>query len=167
MKKFFNLVLVFAISILSMSLLSCLFAAAAYFMGKNVLGWFFTSFGCITIIGMFWNMYLQYKNNLISRAIKTRVKLADSYQTISISCAYCSVANIVKIILGTDNEFTCQNCNNLNKIYIDVTTARATKPLIADSDMDSIFKKLNGEKNSTQTRQNTINSQSQSNITIK
>jgi len=50
-------------------------------------------------------------------------------QGLELECSYCSKLTIVPIRFDEDNQFECPHCNNLNSIYISVTTTQVTQPL--------------------------------------
>lgn len=70
-----------------------------------------------------------------------------SYQTADVTCP-CSPTHIqlVPIRLNTDNQYTCNSCQKLIKVYVNIETALATEPII-ETDPQKIFKsKINDTK---------------------
>jgi hypothetical protein len=70
-----------------------------------------------------------------------------SYQTADVTCP-CSPVHrqLVPIRLNTDNQYICNSCQKLIKIYINIETVLATEP-ITETDPQILFKsKINDTK---------------------
>ena len=156
MKSLGKILIILLISFLGLLIPASLMGAAAYFLGKNVLGWFFTTGAVTAVIGWLWNMTLELKSRNLRDAIDAQNKLADAYQNVETSCTYCNTRNIIRVALGKDNNYTCKNCNNVNNVHIEFTTSRKTTAVIADEVLNDVFTKLDAEPNPQ--KQSTVNS---------
>ena len=79
--------------------------------------------------------------------------IAEMATPVTLSCAYCNIQNQVAVSLLKSNGFTCNSCNQLNKVFIQLQTTRVTQPLIGEAvDLKEIA--LDEED---QVRQTTIN----------
>ena len=82
----------------------------------------------VTQIAIFylWNSYMQYRVRATLEAEET--KRIEMYETqgVNSQCAYCNSMNFIPIRLGENNEYVCEDCDNTNSVYVEVTTARKT-----------------------------------------
>ena len=145
MQNFKRILVVLLISAIGLAIPSGLAAAAAYFLGKNVWGWFFITGAVSAVIGWLWNLAQDARYKVTRAAIESQNKLADAFQNVETSCAYCNTRNVIRVALGKNNQFTCKNCNNNNKIDIQFTTSRITTPVVADQVLNEVFEKLDNE----------------------
>ncbi|UCH71400.1 MAG: hypothetical protein JSW62_03105 [Thermoplasmatales archaeon] len=155
MKNINKILLVLLIALIGLCIPSSLMAAAAYFLGKNVWGWFFITGAVTAVIGWLWNMVIESRTKITRDAIESQNKMADAFSNIETSCAFCQARNIIRVALGKDNKFVCKNCNNENIINIQFSTARVTTPAIADKTLNNLFKKLDEEPSAQS--QSTVN----------
>jgi hypothetical protein len=73
-----------------------------------------------------WNSYMQLRmRGKLEEEETERARLYET-QGISSQCAYCNAVNFIPIRLDEDNEYTCTECDNMNSVYVQVTTARRT-----------------------------------------
>lgn len=161
MKNINKYLIVIIASVIGLSIPSGLAAAAAFFLGKNVLGWFFVTATVTAVIGWLWNIAQELRYKVIRESIAAQNRMADAFQNVSTGCAYCNTTNIIRVALGKDNKFTCKNCNSVNTIEIQFTTARTTVPIIADVALNDLMKKMDEQPHPQS--QSTINQ----NITIE
>lgn len=57
-------------------------------------------------------------------------ELMDKQTTpVLVTCSYCNIQQHVPISLVNPNRFVCNNCNQTNKVYIQLQTTRITSPL--------------------------------------
>ena len=98
-------------------------------MTGHYLATFLVCFAFIFLIGI-----VSY-NWIHSHTIKTiamldlKKKLADTEQSVEVSCAYCKARNIVPVRLSLRNTFPCSTCKQSNLIVFSFTTAIVTEPL--------------------------------------
>lgn len=82
----------------------------------------------VTQIAIFylWNSYMQYRVRATLEAEET--KRIEMYETqgVNSQCAYRNSMNFIPIRLGENNEYVCEDCDNTNSVYVEVTTARKT-----------------------------------------
>lgn len=145
MKNISRFLVVLLISIVGLSIPSGLSAAAAYFLGKNIWAWFFITGSVTAVIGWLWNMAQESRYKVLRESIEAQNKMADAFQNVETSCAYCNTRNVIRIALGKNNQFTCKNCNNNNNVQIQFSTSRVTTPVIADRVLNDVFTKLDNE----------------------
>ena len=81
----------------------------------------------VQIAGFYlWNSYMQLRiRGKLEEEETARIKLYES-QGVSSQCAYCNSINFIPIRLDEDNEYVCEECNNTNSVYVQITTARKT-----------------------------------------
>lgn len=123
-------------------LIAGIIAGGTYYLINSFWPMFFIMIAFQFIVGAFVNKYIQSKNLVKMREIISRNKLAESYQTITLNCAYCSVHNNVRYVFNSEGIFECVQCKNKNKIILNVMTARVTEPLPSDVVVSNIFKEL-------------------------
>jgi hypothetical protein len=110
------------------------------------------SFGINIAISVAISLILQFAvyngfNYIVDSFTITRIRKIEyekirelSYQTAEIACA-CSPSHIqlVPIRLNTDNQYTCDSCKKLIKVYVNFETALATEPII-ETNPEKLFK---------------------------
>lgn len=90
---------------------------------------------CFMIQILFFMLY----NNIVSRMTDVAMEKEltaqveqIANQSVDLSCAYCNTVNNTPIKVNIDNMFNCDECGELNAVYISLTTAQKTKPLDVD-----------------------------------
>lgn len=118
-----------------------------------------TSIGLNVAISVAISLVLQFAvyngfNYIVDSFTITRIRKIEyekirelSYQTAEVACP-CSPAHIqlIPIRLNTDNQYTCDKCQKLIKVYVNFETALATEPII-ETNPEKLFKaKINDTK---------------------
>jgi len=112
-------------------MVTTIISVAAAFVGSIVYDTNFTQVlvGAFVIqIAVFylWNSYMQFRIRATLEAEETeRLKMYET-QGVNSQCAYCNTMNFIPIRLDENNEYNCEECDNINSVYIQVTTARKT-----------------------------------------
>ena len=95
-------------------------------IGSGILG-FILQFIISYFVGMIRDSRIkQDVDSIVDSVIANATELRIP---IDLSCAYCHIQNNVGLALSVDNSFTCASCNQLNRVFIQYTTARTTIPL--------------------------------------
>lgn len=136
------MIIILIISLLFVCILSSMLAGAFYLMGFNFFVAFLIIASLISFIGTMWNRFMEYKTRTEIAKASAMNELATSYQSIKLPCAYCTTPNVIKYVFNSDNIFECPNCKNKNKIMVNMMSARTTEPLVADTVVADIFKKI-------------------------
>ena len=118
-----------------------------------------TSIGLNVAISVAISLVLQFAvyngfNYIVDSFTITRIRKIEyekirelSYQTAEVACP-CSPAHIqlIPIRLNTNNQYTCDKCQKLIKVYVNFETALATEPII-ETNPEKLFKaKINDTK---------------------
>ena len=127
---------------LSICIISALFASAFYLLGFNFFIAFLIISGLITFIGTMFNKFIEYKTQVSIATSAAMSELATSYQSIKLPCSYCNVSSVIKYVFNSDNIFECPSCKCKNKIIVNMLSARTTEPLAANTVVDEVLKKI-------------------------
>lgn len=101
------------------------------------LGYNWIKVSVFTLVGQFvifyfFNTVLQSRMTLRNKELENaRIKEFSKQGTI-VPCAYCGEDNFIPIRFDKDNQFPCNGCSKPNSVYINITTAQVTSPLIAN-----------------------------------
>jgi hypothetical protein len=136
---------VILISISMVLLISATGALPTLFWGMNLsnyAAWFFIIMAVQLFIGRLWNHRVDQFTRLKMEQINFNNERLNAAQHINISCAYCGTVNAVKLLLGTDNRFTCSACEETNSVIIDTASARITEPIMPKAELANIFKNI-------------------------
>ena len=135
------------VSILVILVISALGALPCLFwnMGiRNYLAWFFIITAAQLTIGKMWNYSVDRKIRLQMEKVNAAKTIANSFQYIEIRCAYCSTANMAKLLVGKENKFVCEACKETNAVILNTSSARITQPIMPKAEVAEIFKSLDG-----------------------
>ena len=120
-----------------MSLVKTLAVSAAiagifYFLDYN----FFAVFGLTTVLQfILFAIINTVKDNRLQINIEKEITIREQEYTkqgIDVTCAYCNKTDFVPVRLDETNQFECTHCNQVNSIYINITTAQVTDILSVD-----------------------------------
>ena len=105
--------------------------------------------------GIYWNTQKEKKEDRSIQEIMEYIKSnADKIKVpIALTCAYCQKENFAPISLLEDNAFLCNDCKESNKVYIQYSTVRITKPLASKVEL----KEIDMEGGDGTQRQTTVN----------
>lgn len=101
------------------------------------------------IIGGYWiNSKKEFEEEIFTKEIVETIKQdpARFKVPVRLTCAYCHAENFVPLSLMEDNGFTCLECKEPNKVYIQYSTVRITKPLSPTIDLKEIDMEGEGTK---------------------
>lgn len=84
------------------------------------------------------NSYIEYKMRLNLEEQETERLKYYSSQGSTLQCASCKADNFVPVYLDRDNEFTCDNCETKNSIYVNITVAQKTKTVTKDNKLINV-----------------------------
>lgn len=74
---------------------------------------------------------LRAEFNELDEAMINRLKDAENFKIpVNISCAACRMISPVPVSITENVTFTCPSCNQLNKVFVQFSTVRATTPLV-------------------------------------
>jgi hypothetical protein len=76
-----------------------------------------------------WSSFRSYRLKIAIEREQTQRIQEFSKQGIDLQCSYCSKETYVPIRFDEDNQFECPHCENVNSIYVNVTTTQVTQPL--------------------------------------
>lgn len=98
-------------------------------MTGHYLATFLVCFAFVFLIGIVSNNWIHSRTIKTIAALDLRKKLADTEQSVEVSCAYCKTRNVVPVRLSLRNTFPCSSCKQSNLIVFNFTTAVVTEPL--------------------------------------
>ena len=58
---------------------------------------------------------------------------------VSVQCAYCGSSNLIPVTFQGDNSFSCADCEKVNAVYINITSAQKTDSTINSSVNVNVF----------------------------
>ena len=107
-------------------------ASIAFFLTNwNINFW--TTFLLGTVIQItVWNLYdraMQVKIALRTKEIDEEILKDFAMQSVPIKCCYCETVNLAPIRLDDNNQFSCDQCNKNNAIYIDIEAGKITNSI--------------------------------------
>lgn len=109
--------------------ISSVIAYAAVLASYNF--WLF--FACSTAIQFVFHWSLGYVMSILTLLRNKQLenqRIAEfSKQSVNVNCAYCRHANTVPVRFEDYNDFTCENCEKSNAIYVNLTVTQKTTPL--------------------------------------
>jgi len=160
MIKLKSVLLLFAISAMMTVLISSIAGVAGLLFHSSFWGWFSIALIIQLILGYFWNQHLDRTAGVEILSLQNKFADITNRQTIELNCAYCNFKNLVNIVLNKDNQFTCPNCQQINKINIKFTTLRTTTVLEPDRVLKELLAKAENEESTplTSIQQSAINS---------
>lgn len=125
------MIIVVLLSLILISAVSSIGGLATYLFGLGFWGGFCITFVIVSIVGYLWNQLILKRYDLTAKLIEQ--DKTPQWTKFQLQCAYCKFISNVSISLDIDNEFKCPNCNQQNKVYIRINTARTVNPIQAEN----------------------------------
>lgn len=66
------------------------------------------------------------------RLVEIQEAAAFDDNGVEVTCAYCGASNFIPIQYKLSNDFKCQECGKENSVYVNITTAQVTEPLMIE-----------------------------------
>jgi len=103
-------------------------------------------FGIELFLGKLWNYHSDNKVKASLSHSEATNNMANAVQHAELICEYCGTKNLARILVGTDNSFTCSACEERNAIHLTLKVARTTQPIMPKKEAAEIFRQIDKDK---------------------
>lgn len=118
------------ISLICILILSLISGFALYLITGHFISNVLLSIPAFSLIGFFWNKYLNDKARITMTAMDIERQKLESEQSVEVLCSHCKKSNSLKVKLGTRNEYKCRHCGQDNLVLFQFGSSQITVPLV-------------------------------------
>jgi len=120
---------VLGLSVFFTSTVSSLFGTGFYLLNKSFWPAFFIATALQLLFFVLYNTVRQTSDYETISRIETDRLNAEAKYKVKLGCSYCKIANVVPIVLNTENRYKCESCNQINGVKLQFISTQITTPI--------------------------------------